>query len=181
MAMLSRLFAFGFINACLVSTLTAQPSDKDKLQRWEDEAKKKVLTARQIEHLGRDRFVITGNEYKQTFTPYIGSDVPVFITTDSVLNAFHVVFEESIARLEQAQARKLPGLLEELTKHLEPTRQATKGDAKILDAAHRRAAIFLGVARRLLNDMALPEDPALRKLIEEEAARVVAAKETMKP
>lgn len=178
--MTTRAIFFGVV-FILASTVGAQAQEKDKPYRWQDEAKAKKLTAQQIDHLERDRFVITGNEYKQIFTPYIGSQVPVFITTDSLLNAFHVVFEESISRLEQAQARKLPGLLEELAKHLEPTRKAAKGDAKLLDAAYRRAAIVLGVARRLLDDKALPEDAALRKLIEEEAARVIAAKETMKP
>ena len=56
-----------------------------------------------------DKFVITGEPFKQVFSPYIGSDVPVFITTDSLLNGFHVLLEESIYRMELANARKFGG------------------------------------------------------------------------
>jgi uncharacterized protein DUF3160 len=54
--------------------------------------------------------------------------VPVFITTDSLLNAFHVLFEESIYRLEQANARKLPAVLARLGKNMEQVHNHIQGD-----------------------------------------------------
>ena len=45
--------------------------------------------------------------FKQVFSAYIGSPLPVFVTSDSVLNAYHVLLEESIRRMETARARDL--------------------------------------------------------------------------
>src|SRR5262249_6650428 len=91
------------------------------------------------------------------------------------------LFEESVYRMEQAHARKLPELLESLWKDLDKASKAFKGDDKLLKAARRRAEVFLGTARHLLDAKALPEDADLRKLVEEEAQRIVAARDPPKP
>src|SRR5262249_40559535 len=107
--------------------------------------------------------------------------VPVFITTDSLLNGFHVLFEESVYRLEQAQARKLPGILERLSKGLDRAGKQFKGDPRLLTAARERAHVFLATARHLLDARALPEDAALRELVQQEAQRIIAARGKVKP
>ncbi|MBI1831014.1 MAG: DUF3160 domain-containing protein [Planctomycetes bacterium] len=116
------------------------------------------LTETERQLLKNNKFIITATEHKQVFRPYIGSDVPVFITTDSLLNGFPVLLE-----------------LDELAKNLKRPTGAT------FDPAYRRAATFLGVARNLLDANAWPAEPALRKTVLGEAARIIAAKDTSKP
>jgi hypothetical protein len=149
--------------------------------RWEKEAKARNLSEAEVRLLRENKFVIGEQTYRQIFDPYVGSKVPVFITADSLLNGYHVLFEESVYRLEQARARKLPGVLAALAKDLDRAAKAFKGDAALIEKARKRAAVFLGVARHLLDAKALPEDRDVRALVEEEVARVVAGKETRKP
>jgi len=51
-----------------------------------------------------------GPSLKQSFEPYLGG--PVFITTDSWLNGFHVLFEDSFRELETRNASQLRDNLE---------------------------------------------------------------------
>ncbi|CEF49045.1 unnamed protein product [uncultured bacterium] len=175
-------FSPWFASMLILSLVGASPAQSPKVasgdNRW---AKAQGVSEKEIERLRDHKFVITATEYKQVFTPYIGSEVPVFITSDSLHNGFHVLLEESIYRMEQAHARKLPGLLDDLIKRLDPARKSLKGDAELIEGAHQRAAIFLGTARHLLDRRSLPEDPGIRKLVEVEAARVIAGKEKHKP
>ncbi len=162
----------------------AEPLKTDDLPkdyRWEAVAKDHKLDDKDLGLLRINKFVITGSSHKQIFQPYVSSEVPVFVTTDSLLNAYHVLFEESIYRLELANSRKLPGILDAIAKNLDPAHKALKGDPKLLAAAHRRAAIFLGTARRLLDDKALPEDADLRALVQKEAERITAGTANEKP
>jgi len=59
--------------------------------------------------------VLIGTEtFKQIFTPYLSEGHSYFITSDSLLNAYHVLFEESILGLEERNARLLPDCRERL-------------------------------------------------------------------
>jgi hypothetical protein len=51
-----------------------------------DEAEKHLKPA-QVGVLAEQRFVVGDQTYKQVFTPYLYADLPVFVTSDSVLNA----------------------------------------------------------------------------------------------
>ncbi len=59
------------------------------------------------EHLARHGFVVTDQQFKQIFEAYIGSELPKFITTDSAWHTYHVLLEEGVRKLEEAQARCL--------------------------------------------------------------------------
>ena len=115
-----RLVMGVILSVVLTGAARGQPLDKPKSSdppkdyRWEDEAKARGLGAKEIELLRQHKFVIAGEPYKQIFQPYISSKSPVFITSDSLLNGFHVLFEESVYRLEMAHARKLPAILSAL-------------------------------------------------------------------
>jgi hypothetical protein len=182
-----RWLMVGMVTLSLAGPVLGQTSDGLKIARppknyrWEKEAKTQGLGEKDIELLRRNKFVLTGQPFKQVFQPYLGSKVPVFITTDSLLNGFHVLFEESIYRLEQAHARKLPALLETLWKNLDRPAKPFKGDPRLLKAAWRRAVVFLGTALHLLDARALPQDADLRALVREEVRRIVAAKGKRKP
>jgi hypothetical protein len=156
-------------------------SDPPKEYRWEDAAREHKLSDREIALLRQHKFVIASEPWKQIFQPYVSSKAPVFITSDSLLNGFHVLFEESIYRLEMAHARKLPALLATLSKSLDGASKQFKGDAELLQVARKRVDIFLATARCLLDAKVLPEDTALRKLVQEEVERVTAAKGASKP
>lgn len=154
--------------------------DPAKGYKWQDEAKKR-LKPPEIELLGRDNLLIRDEAYRQIFTPYLSSDIPLFITSDSLLNAFHVLYEESVLRLENANARKLPGILQVIWKNLPSTTKDIKGKPKLVAAARRRAQVVIGTALKLLGDKSIKPDGDVVKLIDAEVARVVEAKATMKP
>ncbi|HKB36119.1 MAG TPA: DUF3160 domain-containing protein, partial [Gemmataceae bacterium] len=187
MARIPRTLLVGAVAVSLTGAVmgqtpdTAKPVEPSRAVRWEDMAKARGLDETDIQLLRQHKFVIAGKPLKQVFQPYLSSDVPVFITPDSLLNGFHVLFEESIYRMEQAHARKLPGILERLWKDLDRSGKQFKGDPRLLYAARKRAQVFLGTARQLLDAKALPEDAAWRKLVEQEAQRVIAAREKLKP
>lgn len=136
------------------------------------EAEEKVLKAH--------GFVVGGREYKQVFTPYIGEG-PVFITSDSLLNSFHVLFEESVYRLELANARRLPTILADIEKQLPAAEKALSGDADLMKKAGLRARVFLATARQLADPRGFPSGVVVRTFVEAEAMRVTAADGIEKP
>jgi hypothetical protein len=148
---------------------------------WEKVARAEKLSNKEIAVLRKRRFVITSEEWKQSFQPYVGSRVPVFITTDSLLNGFHVLFEESVYRMEQAHARKLPLILAAVELNLPTAAKQFPGNPRLVEKAEKRVQRFLGTAWNLLNPQALPKDPTLRTLIQEEVQRITAAQGTHKP
>src|SRR5438874_707689 len=81
---------------------------------WLKQAEKAGLGADDVGRLARNKILVGPRSGKQVFSFYLGGELPYFITTDSLLNAYHVLYEESVLRLESAQARRLPKLLREL-------------------------------------------------------------------
>lgn len=160
--------------------LAADP-DQEKPPTLDEQIKFADLSEGEVKALKEYGFVVGGTEYKQVFTPYIKGHTPLFVTADSLLNAFHVLFEESVFRLEQANARKLPLILSDIEKRLPAAEKALAGDADLLKKATARAQVFLGVARALFDPKAGPEDETLRKLVTAEVERVTAAKGAEKP
>jgi len=57
--------------------------------------------------LSKQGFVVAGQQFKQIFEAYIGGAMPPFITTDSAWHTYHVLFEEGVHQLEEAQAQRL--------------------------------------------------------------------------
>jgi hypothetical protein len=157
-----------FLGVCL-SISSARADD------WETVAKEHGLTDPDLKLLRANRFVITGQEFKQVFTPYIRSKVPVFVTPDSLMSAYHVLLEESVVRMEQAHAKKLPAILDRIATNLDGAATALTGDKDLVRSAKLRAAIFVGTARALLDDKAVPTDPVVKTVVAEEVKRVVAA------
>ncbi|WP_442890721.1 DUF3160 domain-containing protein [Congregicoccus parvus] len=79
----------------------SRPADERELQ---PESLEPTLQ-RQLEQHG----VAFGASVRQSFVPYLAG--PVFITSDSVLNAFHVLFEDSFRALEYRRAERIPDML----------------------------------------------------------------------
>lgn len=100
----------------LVTPLAAQyrrPTmpDPSRGYDWRKTAGKAGLSADQIKILAKDKVLFSDEACKQVFSPYIGGGLPVFITSDSLLNGFHVLYEESILRLESANVPRLRATL----------------------------------------------------------------------
>ncbi len=158
-----------------------QTHDPAQGYRWQEEAKTLGLCEEDIAKLDREKVLLTNEAFKQVFDPYIHTGVTQFITSDSLLNAFHVLYEESILHLEQANAKRLPEVLSSLWQRVPPIAATMKGRPELVAAARRRAQVVVGTAMALLGMDPKTDDADLSKLIAEEAARVTAATGTLKP
>ncbi len=139
------------------------------------------LNAKEIEQLARDKIVVTNRAYRQIFTPYLDHDLPLFLTSDSLLNGFHVLYEESILRLEQANSRKLGRILKFIWRNLETADKAFTGKPELVAAAKTRAKLTIATAMQLLGERPTPLEPSLATLVAEEAGRVESARGQHKP
>jgi hypothetical protein len=142
---------------------------------WRARARAAGLSAEQVAALAEERVLLSDQAEKQIFSAYIGNPSP-FITADSLLNAYHVLFAESLARLEEAQARRLPAVLRRLLADLSAAAGDLRGSPELAAAARRRNRLVLGVALRLLEPGATLDDAELDRLVAAEAERVEAAR-----
>lgn len=134
-----------------------------------------------VAQLKRDRVLVSTQAYKQVFTPYIETNVPVFITSDSLLNAYHVLYEESILTLEKANARKFPSILAGLNGGLNDASASFSGlPPELAAGAKKRLRIVLGTALTLAGGAFKP-DGDIADIVRQEVARVLAANEVTKP
>ncbi len=128
------------------------------------------LTEAQGARLHGEKLVVTQEEFRQSFSPYIDGTLPVFVTSDAVLNAFHVLLAEAVSRMACRQVGQLPHLLDTAWENLPTATSQVEGNDALRDAAARRARLVLGVARALaglpLDAMAADE----RDLVVKEAA-----------
>lgn len=106
------------------------------------------LSQAQQSQLQRDKILFLDKSYRQIFEPYVFSDKPVFITADSVLNAWHVLFEESIRVMEERFSSDLPYALDKALAAI-PAEAPEGMTAETYEKASRRAKLTLGVASKL--------------------------------
>jgi hypothetical protein len=185
----SILLIAGFLIVCLLgqSARCQDPPLRRKFDPrdipWRDEAASLKLSADELRLLEQNKFVIGQREYRQIFQPYLGGSTPVFITSDSVLNAYHVLLEESLKHLEHAQLIRLRKLLPDMWKGLAGPDKDSAGDSALMKAARRRAQIVLGTGIRLLDAAPLQPAPAgdLQALIDAEVKKVIEATAMEKP
>jgi hypothetical protein len=132
-----------------------------------------VLSQSQLERLARDGFVVSPGVEKEFFTLYEKAryaNVPIFVTSDSLLHVYHLLFDKV---LRTAEVQYFIPLLRDLNQSLlaradeqYQTLQGTNWE----DAA-RRTVAFVGVASRLLDpDVQVPQYAA--DLVEAELALV---------
>jgi len=179
------LLALLFLVLVTVPAAAQRPSqelpDPAKGYPWREEAGRHGLSPVDVELLARQKVLVTGESFKQVFDPYIRSGLPLFITSDSLLNAFHVLYEESVLRLETANARRLPGILQFVWKNLEIADARVRGPADLAAQARTRAQVVIGTALRLLGDDSIQPAPEVAALIAKEVEKVTAATATDKP
>ena len=115
------------------------------------------------------KVAITSEEFRHFYQAYANQDHPVFITSDSILNAFHRILEDSVLKLEFRQIERLQSLLPKLDERLSEARQST--DSEVARSARRRVQTVIGVARQLIDPNYEP-DSEIRHVVQEETQRV---------
>jgi len=96
--------------------------------------------------------ILSGNKYdhfENAFSSLKGKDIPVFVTSDSVLHLFHIEFNEILKNLE---IKKISPMLKEFLASVikESERQYEGAKDKELKELARRNIAYLSVARKLL-------------------------------
>ena len=132
-----------------------------------------VLSQSQLERLARDGFVVSPGVEKEFFTVYEKAryaNVPVFVTSDSLLHVYHLLFDKVLRTAETEHfIRLLRELNQALLARADQVYQALQGSD--WEDAARRTVAFVGVASRLLDpDALVPEYAA--DLVEAELALI---------
>ena len=94
--------------ACLLPLFMAtvvnpqfSPADRDAnaaKPTWRSSAEAAGLGEDEARRLGRDKLLVTDESSLRVFTPYLNSPLPTFVTSDSLLNAYHVLYGDAVAR-----------------------------------------------------------------------------------
>lgn len=156
-------------------------NDLSQWENWQPIAQKEGFTEQDISRLKAQKILMTNKAWKQVFDPYIQGELPLFITSDSLLNAYHVLYEESVMKLETANSTKLRKILKIVWNNLQSQDINIKGNPALHREAKQRALIIIGTALKLLNENDFKCDKETEKLIDEETARVEKAEGLLKP
>lgn len=170
--LLILLFGMGYAHA-------GKKASRDNT--WQDAARKGGLSEKDIHTLEENKILITNQAYKQIFTAYLAGGNPRFITSDSLLNAYHVLYEESIFRLEKRLSFRLPGILDTILKNLDQMDDHLTGRPELAAAAKNRAMMIPGIARKLMDDSFSFKDNRLNRILDQEVKKIIAAKGTGMP
>jgi hypothetical protein len=126
-----------------------------------------------LDFLLKNGFILTNTSYNQIFEPYVKPNKPVFITSDTIINAYNIIFEEAIYRIEASQAQKLPGILEIIYENIDKTDLNNFSvDSKTLQTAKTRAKLVVGTALMLLDRKFTEHDVRLIELMNKEAQKI---------
>jgi hypothetical protein len=148
---------------------------------WAEQARVLDLSEAEISALADQGVVVTSHEYRQAFVPYLARmksqiPAPVFITSDAVLNGYHVLFEESVVRTERRRAQLLEPLLDELWRQLREGMPAPGTSRELDEDAWRCALVTIGTAVELLGGETAGTGAEIDALIDHEVHRVEQAR-----
>ena len=134
------------------------------------------------QQLQNDGIMITNKTYKQIFCAYINNPKP-FITTDSVLNAFHVLYQESIFQLENRQADVLESFLKDMFKAVSAPKlqESFNFPHKRFQMAVKKAKLTLAVANKIYNSKFTTKDKDLDEIIHIESGKINKSSEVSMP
>lgn len=135
-----------------------------------------VLSPAQLERLARDGFVVTPGQEKEFFTVYERArydNVPIFVTSDSLLHSYHLLFDKV---LRTAETEHFIPLLAELNRAVLAQADAQYGQLRgtSWEEAALRTVAFVAVGSRLL-DPAVQAPPYAAGLVDQELALIAAA------
>jgi hypothetical protein len=175
-ALLSLFTVWSGISLCL-----AQDDESKPPKNWQEAAKRAGLTDEQSTRLENDKFLVTGVEELQSFRAYLGGRDPQFVTSDAVLNAYHVLFEETLRQQEEVQATGLKDFCGTAWKELGSIDAGYTGDAALIAKSKSRAMFIIGVALKLMGGEPDGASSELKKSIEDEVALIQKADGRHKP
>ncbi len=139
-----------------------------------------LLSEAQLQRLAQDGFVVTPGNEKEFFTVYEKAryaNVPIFVTSDSLLHSYHLLFDKVLRTAETQHFIPLLAAMNQalLAKADEQylALQSSGAGAEWQDAALRTAA-FLAVGSRLL-DPAAAIPAYTQSLVDQELALISAA------
>ena len=161
--------------ACAMAFAKESPSD------WKTEAAKAGLTPEEITRLEKDKVLVSRREKAQSFSAYVANEAAPFITSDAVLNGYHVLFEETLRLREETNAVILRQLWHQIWITLPQAKTLYTGDKSAIAASYQRAQFVVGVALKLLGEDPGNAPDLLRHKIEEEAAAITKAEGQRKP
>ncbi len=132
-----------------------------------------LLSQAQLEHVARDGFVVSPGDEKEFFTLYERArynNVPIFVTSDSLLHVYHLLFDKV---LRTAEVEHFIPLLHDLNAAmLARTDQIYRSlEATDWEVPARRTVAFIGVASKVLDpDVQVPA--YVGDLVEEQVALI---------
>lgn len=127
-----------------------------------------------LDHLRRRGLVITPEEKKHIFGFYESGQLPCFVTLDTAIHAYQVIFVDCFARFERRQVKVLAKLQGRMWDVLVAGELADKCKVTFPAQPRRGAATMALVARRLLEPDWKPKTPRGRELARSVAKAVAA-------
>ena len=119
-----------------------------------------LLSKAQMEHLGRDGFVVSPAGEKEFYMLYEKArynNVPIFATSDSLLHSYHLLFDKILRAAEEERfIPKLRSLNQAMLAEADRQYQALRGTA--WEDPARRVVAYFSVGSRLLEpEAAIPD------------------------
>ena len=164
-----------YLIALAIFGLGSTYAEPDVSTDWKSATRKGGLSEKAIAQLDENRILVTNEAYKQIFDAYLGGKQnPVFITSDSLLNAYHTLYEESISRLESMNASRLQEFLRTVLENIDnPDTPVLTGHPTWVAESTKRAKLVVGIALRLMDDSFRFNEEKLDHILEEETGRIV--------
>ena len=159
----------------------ADPMEAEPGYRWQEAAAKRGLNAEETDRLARDKLLIEDRQYKQSFSVYINDGGPFFLTSDSLLNAFHVLFEDSFRDWEIHRAPLLRRNLEVVLGQARVNLKRAEFAPADLAPGWRQAQLVVGPALLLVGSSPELFDADVRAEIQAQVVKIKAAEATELP
>jgi hypothetical protein len=148
---------------------------------WRSEAANSGLTPATVAQLERDSVAIAGPYFRQSFEVYTGNPQPPFVTSDSLLNGFQVLLEDSAKRFELMRAAQLRQILEEAWTSLDARLDRDQVSRTEIEPFARHLAFVIGPALRLLGSNVPLGGPDVEAAVASEVSKIEGADAVILP
>jgi hypothetical protein len=128
---------------------------------WERAAQADGLDEATRALLRRDGLAIAGPGFPQSFSVYEDESQIPFVTSDSLLNGFHVLLEATLRKYELRRSQQLRTVLEDTWQNLDRRLAERKVSRAMVEPCVRHLALVIGPAMRLLGSSVPLGDPSL--------------------
>ncbi len=170
---------------CVTIFVTLPLCSDDNTEEEHRDTRPHYLSVEQRSLLKKDKIMIGDKSFKQIFEAYTFNEhmseykgMPAFITTDSVLNGFHVLLQESLYKLIKSRVYRLRDVLVPLWNNLGKLNSSCYIKNTNFNKAKRQAEIVLGTAVLLLGEKSLVVDSDAYPIIEKEVEQIIKAKDS---